>query len=104
MRILVADDLARVRYALKNLLDHAGVFYRVPDPMARGMAPYLGDNIEPVSISANLVYNNMREPRRIVVRTPFAPRGYVSAKVGDAFETEVQVPGFNYVALQPEQH
>lgn len=86
---------------MKNILDFARVNYRVPDPMPRTVCPYLGDHIEPVSISANLVYNNTGEEQTITVRTPYAPQGYESKSVDGHYETKVTVPAFSYVALQP---
>jgi len=87
---------------VKSILDHAGVAYRVPVPLPRRLVPYLGDNMEACSISANIVYNNTGEPQMITVRTPWAPEGYESTRVGERYETEVTVPGFSYVALRAE--
>jgi hypothetical protein len=89
-------------YALmKNILDHAGVDYRVPHPKPRTVAPYLGDHLEQASISANLVYNNTAQGQTLVVRTPYRPRGYASELVNGRYQTEVVVPPFSYRALQP---
>ncbi|HNT37239.1 MAG TPA: hypothetical protein PKH07_19765, partial [bacterium] len=84
----------------QNILDYAKVDYRIPNPEPRTLAPYLGDHMETVSISANIVYNNMPETRSIVVRTPFPPKGYSSTKTKGRYETTVTVPAFEYVALE----
>lgn len=84
----------------KNLLDYAKVDYRVPSPEPRTLAPYLGDHMETVSISANIVYNNMPEPRSIIVRTPYPPTGYSSRKVRERYETTISVTAFSYVVLE----
>lgn len=86
---------------MKNLLDYAGVDYRVPDPKPRTLTPFLSDHMEQISMSANIVYNNTSRAQSIVVRTPYAPRGFVSRKVKDRWETRVKVPAFSYTALQP---
>lgn len=89
-------------YALmSNILDQAGVEYRVPQPEPRGIAPYLGDHIEQASVSANIVYNNMARSKRLRVWMPFAPRGYRSRFVGGRYELDVTVSAFSYVVLTP---
>jgi hypothetical protein len=92
------NELCRI--LVKNILDYAGVDYRVPDPKPRTVTPYLGDNMEQISISANIVYNNMGEERTLTVRTPYRPRGYQSKEMGGRYLTEVALPPFSYVALQ----
>lgn len=87
---------------MKNILDWAGVDYRVPNPKPRTFVPYLSDHMEQVSISANLVYNNTARPQTVTVRTPYKPRGYPARKTNGRFESQVRVPPFSYVALQPE--
>jgi hypothetical protein len=59
--------------------------------------------MEQISISANIVYNNTSRTQSIVVRTPYAPRGFVSRKTNDRWETRVKVPAFSYTALQPTE-
>jgi len=86
---------------MKNILDAAGVDYRVAQPKPRTLAPYLGDHMEQASISANLVYNNTSELQTLTVRTPYAPVGSPSKLVRGRYETSVTVPPFGYVALQP---
>jgi hypothetical protein len=85
---------------MKNILDHAGVDYRVPKPKPRTLVPYLGDHMEPASISANIVYNNTAQPQRLTVRLPYEPKGYKTRRVGDRYETDVTVSAFSYVALE----
>jgi hypothetical protein len=87
---------------MKNILDWAEVDYRVPNPKPRTVCPYLGDQMEQASISANMVYNNTAQPQTITVRVPFGPKGLTSRKVGERYETAVSVPGFGYVVLSRE--
>lgn len=88
---------------MKNILDWAEVEYRVPRPKPRTVTRYLGDHIEQVSISANLVYNNTARRQQVTVRTPYAVKGLKSKRVSGRYETDVSVPEFSYVALQPAQ-
>ena len=94
---------AFARAVLRNVLDHAGVDYRVPSPPPRGLAPFLGDNLEQASVSANLAYNNMGEERTITVRLPYRPAGWPSVLVRGRFEAPVSIPAFSYVVLRPER-
>ncbi len=88
-------------YALfKGILDHAHVDYRVRSPKLRTMVPFLGDHMEQVSISANIVYNNTDSAQSVTVRTPYAPKGYQSKLVYGRYEMDVLVPAFSYVALR----
>ncbi|KPJ63589.1 hypothetical protein AMK68_03625 [candidate division KD3-62 bacterium DG_56] len=88
---------------MKNLLDHAGVDYRVREPQHRTFCTYLGDHLEQASISANIVYNNTDRAQTLMVRTPFRPMGYASNRVAGHYETRVGVAPFSYVALQPRR-
>ena len=83
---------------IKRILDYARVDYRIPEAKPRIAAPYLGDHVEPVGISANLVYNNTAQPQTVLVRTPFKPEVFQPRLVGERYETEVTVPPFSYVA------
>ncbi len=85
-----------------RILESAGVEIRVPDPEPRGFAPYLGDNLERASISANIVYNNTAEPRHVKVRLPWKPAGVPAEPDGDHWLAVVEAPPFGYVALQPD--
>ncbi|NLE59915.1 MAG: hypothetical protein GX616_16305, partial [Planctomycetes bacterium] len=85
---------------MKNILDHAGVDYRVLRPKPRGLTPYLGDHMEQTSISANIVYNNTGERQILTVRLPYKPAGHQSRRVDNHYETDVAVEPFAYVALQ----
>ena len=85
---------------MRNVLDWAGVDYRVPDPKPRSLCPYLGDHMEQVSISANLVYNNTAVPQDITVRLPFKPVGVESRKVGTRYEATFSVPPFSFIVLR----
>lgn len=85
---------------MKNILDHAGVDYRVPSPKPRGLARYLGDHMEQTSISANIVYNNTGERQILTVRLPYEPASHKSRRVGDRYEADIAVPAFSYVILQ----
>ncbi len=87
---------------MKNVLAWAEVDYRVPNPLPRTVCPYLGDHMEQVSISANIVYNNTASPQQIKVRLPFKPAGYEWKKVGDLYEATVTVPPFSYLSLRWE--
>lgn len=87
---------------MKNILDFAGVDYRVPNPKPRTLTPYLADHIEQISISANIVYNNTAQAQSITVRTPYAPKNFSSRLLNGRYETSVTVPAFSYVALQPK--
>ena len=89
------------RRLVKNILEYAGVDYRVTDPKPRQFTPYLGDHMEPASISANIAYNNTAEPQTLTVRLGYRPAGYKSKAVGNRFETDITIPPFSYVALQP---
>jgi hypothetical protein len=84
---------------MKNILDYAGVDYRVAHPKPRGLAPFIGDNMEQASISANIVYNNTARPQTLTVRTPFQPHGRPSVHTANGYETRVTVPPFSYIAL-----
>jgi len=88
------------RLLVRNILDFARVDYRVPDPKPRALVPYLGDHMEPVSISANFVYNNTAEPQTLTLRLPYRPRDWKSKRVGKRYEAEVTVPRFSYVPLR----
>ncbi len=88
------------RALIKNILDHAGVAYRVPNPKPRGVTPHLGDHMEPASISANIAYNNTAGPQTLTVRLPYAPRGHKSRRVPGGYEVQITIPPFSYVALQ----
>jgi hypothetical protein len=83
-----------------NILDQAGVAYRVLNPEPRVCAPLLGDHMEPAGVSANIVYNNMGAARTLTVRLPYAPAGYTSDKRGDGYVARIQVPPFSYVVLK----
>jgi len=85
---------------MKNILDYAGVDYRVPNPKPRTVVPFIGDHMEQVSVSANIVYNNTAQTQSVVVRVPFKPRGYNARRVRGRWEAEVSVPAFSYIALQ----
>jgi len=89
------------RALIRNILDHAGVDYRVPDPKPRTSTPYLGDHMEPASISANIAYNNTAEPQELTVRLPWRPRDRQPEGIDGRHETVVTIPPFSYVALQP---
>ena len=86
---------------IKRILDLARVEHRVPEPKLRIAAPYLGDHVEPVGMSANLAYNNTGQPQTFTVRTPFQPKGLNSRRARGRYETEITVPPFSYIALQP---
>lgn len=88
---------------VKNLLDWAGVDYRVPDPKPRTVCPYLGDHMEQVSISANLVYNNTASTQEITVRLPFKPARISSHPInGGWYELTLSVPPFSCKVIHPE--
>lgn len=89
------------RALMKNILDHAGVDYRVREPKPRTFCTYLGDHLEPASISANIVYNNTDRPQTLTVRTRFRPRGYTSDRLQGRYETQITVAPFSYLALRP---
>ena len=91
------------RVLVRNILDHAGVRYRVVDPKPRTATRYLGDHMEQASVSANIAYNNTGVPQRIRVRLPYSLKGWHSVRVGDGFEAEVTVPPFGYVVLEAEE-
>jgi hypothetical protein len=86
---------------MRRVLDHAGVEYRILDPRPRTCTPFLGDHLEQAGISANIAYNNTPQPQKLTLRLPYAPNGYESRRSGHAFLTQVEVPGYSYVALQP---
>lgn len=88
---------------MKNILDYAGVDYRVRFPLPRAIAPYLGDHMEQASISANIAYNTTSRPQQLTVRTPFKPLGYDSRVVDGRYETDLVVPAFGYIALRKEK-
>jgi len=90
------------RQLVKNILDHARVDYRVPDPKPRTMTRYLGDHMEQASISANIAYNNTDAPQKLSIRLPYRPRGWPSRPLGDRFEAQVTVPPFGYVVLESD--
>jgi len=97
-----ADPRNAFGYALiKNILDYAGVDYRVTDPKPRALCPYLGDHLEQASISANIAYNNTAEPQKLTVRLPFKPRDTDSRLVKGRYETTLTIQPFSYVAVQP---
>ncbi|MDH7601210.1 MAG: hypothetical protein QHI38_03580 [Armatimonadota bacterium] len=87
---------------MKNLLDWAEVDYRVPNPKPRTVCPYLGDHMEQVSISANIVYNNTASAQEITLRLPFRPLGFESVKVGERYTVTLTVPPFSYLPLRWE--
>ncbi|NLX20652.1 MAG: hypothetical protein GXY55_03130 [Phycisphaerae bacterium] len=87
---------------MRNILDHAGVEYRVPDPKPRIATRYLGDHMEQASISGNLAYNNTDVPQALLVRLPYRPRGWPCRPRGDRFEAPITVPPFGYVVLEPD--
>lgn len=87
------------RAVMKNILDYAGVDYRVAHPLPRGFVPYLGDNLEQASISANICYNNTGRAQTIAVRLPFKPTNVGSRQVGSHYEARVTIPPFSYIAL-----
>jgi len=91
------------RLLVKNLLDFAAVRYRVANPAPRTCTRYLGDHIEPASISANIAYNNTGTPRRLCVTTPFKPKGRISRRTSVGYQTEITIPPYEYVALQPSE-
>jgi len=89
-------------YALmRNILEHAGVNYRIHRPKPMTLTTYLGDHMEQASISANIVYNNTAASQRLKVIIPFVPSGFACRAVKGGYETEVVVPPFSYVALRP---
>ena len=88
---------------MKNILDHAGVDYRVPDPKPRTFVHYLGDHMEQASVSANIAYNNTDEPQELRVRLPYRLKDWPSEPAGDRFEANVTVPPYGYIVLEPER-
>lgn len=92
---------AVARQLVRNILDHAKVRYRVPDPAPRRWTPYLSDHMEAASISANIAYNNTDEPRTLTVRLPYAPKGHPSRVTARGHETTITVPPFGYIVLEP---
>ncbi len=86
---------------MQNILDHARVDYRVPDPKPRTVTHYLGDHMEQTSISGNIAYNNTDTPQELRVRLPYRLRHWPSRPQGDRFETQVTVPPFGYLVLEP---
>lgn len=88
---------------MKNILDWAGADYRLPNPKPRTITRYLGDHMEQVYISANLVYNNTGRRQTVTVRTPYAVQGMNSRRTGGRYETKVTVPAYSYKTLQPEK-
>jgi len=91
---------------MKNILDYAGVDYRVLKPRTRGLVPYLGDHMEQASISANIVYNNTAERQILTIRLPYEAKGHQARRIGTRYEADIAVPAFSYLALegfQPEK-
>jgi hypothetical protein len=88
---------------VRNILDHAKVKYRVPDPAPRQWTPYLGDHMEAASISANIAYNNTAEAQTIRVRLPWAPKDLIATFKGSVYETSITIPPFRYVVLEPQK-
>lgn len=86
---------------MRNILDLAGVDYRVPEPRPRTRARYLGDHMEQASVSANIAYNNTEVPQRLKVRLPYRPQGWTAKRVNDRFEARVTIPPFSYILLGP---
>ena len=91
------------RALMRNILEHAGVDYRLRDPEPRRFTPYLGDHMEVASISANIAYNNTPEDQRLTLRLPYRPGGHNVRTVGEYFETDITIPPFSYVSIQPER-
>ena len=56
----------------------------MPNPPPRTCVRFLGDHMEQVSVSANLVYNNTAETQTATVRLPYAPTGYEASEHGRA--------------------
>ena len=84
---------------MRNVLDSAGVQYRVPEPKPRTVTRYLGDHMEQASINANIVYNNTGRSQTVDVRTPWRPDGYPCQPDGRGYRTRVTVAPYGYVAL-----
>jgi hypothetical protein len=84
---------------MRNVLDAAGVAYRIIDPQPRTLAPYLGDNIEAVGCSANIVYNNMGGERMVNVRLPYPPAGLACQAKNGSYLATVRVQPFSCVVL-----
>ena len=83
------------------LLEYAGADVRVPNPSPRTFVPYLGDHMEPASVSANLAYNNTATPVTLTVRMPYPVADRASRKSGDHWLSDVKVPPFSYLVLRP---
>ncbi len=84
---------------IRNVLDSAGVHYRVPEPKPRTVTRYLGDHMEQASINANIVYNNTGRSQTVYVRTPWKPEGYPGRCDGQGYRTRVTVAPYGYIAL-----
>lgn len=93
---------AFARQLMKNLLDNAGVQYRVPNPPPRRATRYLADHMEAGSVSANLAYNNTGEPLSLGVQLPWKPAGLDARLDGGLWRFTVTVPAWSYVVLEPE--
>lgn len=85
---------------LRNILDHAGVAYRIPDPPPRTWTPYLSDHMEQVGLSANLAYNNTAETQTIAVRLPWSPSNHAFTRDGAWYRGTVTIAPFAYTVLE----
>jgi len=88
---------------LRNLIEQSGARVRIPEPLPRGFSRYLGDHVEPVNVTGNIVVNqdDLEHTLDVICSRPVL--NVPCRPIGDHFVASVTVPPYDFVALHYAQ-
>ena len=86
---------------LRNILQSCGVLIRIPHPLPRHYSRYLGDHVERISVTQNIVVNTDAQAHTVEIHTYWPVKNFPCLKQGTVYSTMVTVGPYDFVALEP---
>ncbi|NIA16643.1 MAG: hypothetical protein GWP08_21545 [Nitrospiraceae bacterium] len=84
---------------LRNLFEACGVTPRIPDPLPRACSRYLGDHVERVNVTGNIVANQDAEAHTIIILCARPVTNFPCTPQEGRWAAEVTVPPYDFVVL-----
>jgi hypothetical protein len=87
---------------IRNLVEASGAVARIPDPLPRWRSPYLGDHVERLNVTGNIVVNQDQGPHTVSVLSARRVTNFPCAADGTRWKSEVTVPAYDFAVLAYE--